>query len=130
MEDRLADAMSRRTNAELIEIASSDTGLHEPAEIAAARAELEHRITTADDVREAIRHSDLRRKEHHERADAPLEARWKLLAFLCPGIISLRHTASYKANGYTRKIRDVQIWSWLGTLFWIGCAVVIVWLVR
>jgi len=112
-----AEAMARRSDAELVEILTQRHDDYQPDTLAAAEMELEKRNLTTEQVEQAKQSVELKIQQ---RANEPLEAGWKLLTFLIPGIITSMIAATLKADGYDGKFREARRWMFYGFGFYLS----------
>ncbi len=126
MSNPFEDAMSRRSDEELVGIVGAHRGDYRPEAITAAEAELALRnlpVAFVESVTQEIRHE---RDELDERKDIPLGMQHKVMFLLLPvfvlGWLPSYAMArwSYMDKGYIRKYEDAKRWMMFGVLGYVG----------
>ena len=120
LQNRFADAMAGRSDAELVEILTKRRNDYQPDALAVAEMELVKRNLTTEQVEQAKQSVELKDQEIQQRANEPLGAGWKLLTFLIPGIINFMIAGTLKADGYDRKFREAWRWTFYGFGFYLS----------
>jgi hypothetical protein len=120
MENRFAEAMALRSDAELVDILTKKRDDYQPDAVAAAEIELARRKLTTKQVADAKERIELKEQAIQERANEPLGIGWKLLTFLIPGLINILIAGALKTDGYERKFREAWRWTFYGVGFYLG----------
>jgi hypothetical protein len=115
--------MKEAADAELVRIVITNRDEYQEAAITAAEAELLQRNLPEAKLL-LLQDKQLQMNVQAAlNASTPLEAYWKVLAFIFPGIIQLIIAGSFKAVGYDRKANELGRWTIFGIIFYIVLAV-------
>ncbi len=106
--------MAQRTDAELLEIAAGSEDEYQTAALQAARAELARRDLTEEQVRAAADQNAEMAAAVRAKAEAPLRLRWIICVLLFPMPLYLLVSTALRAEGKTRKARELVRLTWLG----------------
>jgi len=125
MSQDFSEIMSKRSDAELIEIVKKFRDQYQPEAIEAAETELKKRDLTPDKIEAAKQ--EIKQKEDNikNKADEPLGIGWKILAFISvflgifPVILSFLIASRIKGEGYERKCKEVRLWTFYGIVLFI-----------
>ena len=120
MTNEFIDVMTKKSDAELVEILTKYRNDYQPDAIIAAEKEFKKRNLTVDQVKTAEQEIQQKDKRIEDKANAPLDTHWRVLACILPGIIHIIIGGSFKADGYDRKFRELVKWSLYGIGFYIG----------
>jgi hypothetical protein len=118
--NQFAEAMTKRSDADLIEIVTTLRDDYEPEAVVAAEAEIKTRNLSIEQIETAKAENDERNHLKSEKANEPLATGWKILNFIFPAIISLVLAGTYKADGYDRKATEAWRWTFYGFGFYFG----------
>jgi hypothetical protein len=114
MENEFDDVMRKRTDADLIKIVNGPVEDYQPAALEAAKREFEKRNLSETEI-VAVKQEILQEQAKDEaKANTPLGAGFKILAFIFPGIPLLLMSGLFKADGYDRKAREMVRWTLYG----------------
>jgi hypothetical protein len=126
MENKFAEAMVKRTYAELHEIVGKLRNEYEPEAVAAAEAEVARRNLTGEKIEPKENIFRTQKKLIADKANAPLQIYWKIITFLLPGLLILLFADDLKAEGYERRYKEVWRWFFYGAGFYIGLLILLV----
>ena len=115
--------MKEAPDAELIRIVITNRDEYQEAAIAAAEAELSRRNISPEQLLLLENKQIEENTEKAYKVNIPLDAAWKVLAFIFPGVFQLLIAGSLKANGYDRKANEVGKWTFYGLFFYIAVGV-------
>ncbi len=118
MNNEFEAVMAKRTDAELLVIINSPVGDYQPLALEAANREFEKRNLSNDDIASAV--TEIKHKERNVEAKSnePLNIIAKIVAFLFPGLLVVLFAVAYKAEGYTRKYKEMIRWTLYGLCFY------------
>lgn len=118
--------MRSKSDEQLIEILTRYRSDFDAAAVEAARDEVIRRDLKHDHL--VIVHANVDEKFEHAEAKAaiPLDAGWKVLAFLILGVINLLAAATRKVDGYERKYRELKRWTFYGAAFYLVVILLVV----
>ena len=114
MDDKVAEIMSKRSDAELIEIVTKTRNDYQQEALDAAEKELENRNLTVEQVESAKQKIEIKQQLIEENANVSLGIGWKLLTFFLPGIVNFLVARALKGEGYERKWREAWRWTFYG----------------
>jgi hypothetical protein len=125
MENEFDDVMRKRTDADLIKIVTGPYDDYQPAAMEAAKREFERRNLSEAQI--TVFKEEILQQQEAETAKAniPLGAGVKILAFFLPGIILLVLSGLYKVEGYDRKAKEMVRWTLYGFGFYAGLIIII-----
>jgi hypothetical protein len=125
MENEFDDVMRKRTDADLIKIVSGPIDDYQPAALEAAKREFEKRNLSETQV-VAVKQEILQEQAKDEaKANTPLGAGLKILAFIFPGILLLMLSGLFKVEGYDRKGREMVRWTLYGLASYLGLIILL-----
>lgn len=124
--NRFAEVMAQRTDADLLEIATTARDDYQDEALEAAEAELSRRDLTPEIVEAAEQQLEEKRQESANRASEPLSAHWKALTFVFPGVANLFIALAVKSEGYERKYREAWRWTLYGVAAYAALGLVAV----
>ena len=117
--------MEQRSNAELLQIVTTNRDSYEPEALEAARIELDKRQLDSAQVAEAQQKIDAEERDFQDRKNEPLGPGFKMLTFLLPGLINIFIARTMKAEGYEKKWKDGWRWTSYGVVFYVAIAILI-----
>ena len=120
MTNEFAEAMSKRSDSELIGILTRYRNDYQPDAVLAAEIEFSKRNLTLDQLEKAKQDDHKLGYLQKLKADAPLEVYWKILSCIFPGVLNIILGLIFKANGYDKKFRQVVYWTFYGFGFYIA----------
>lgn len=115
MEFDFPKVMQAHSDAELLEIVSSQRDDYQPEALTAAEEELARRNLSPSKLKKAKAGIARKRRATRRRADEPLADGWRVFVAVFPGVMALVIARALKANGYHRKHRDVWRFTLYGT---------------
>jgi len=118
MENKFAEAMSKRTNVELINILNSPDGDYVPEAMEAARAEFDKRKLSKQQLVVAAQEIEEKKQLDETKANEPLSSNRKWLAIVLPGRGFLRYVI-YNSEGYHRKAKELKTYTLYGVIMWV-----------
>jgi hypothetical protein len=125
MENEFDEVMRKRTDADLVKIVNGPADDYQPAALEAAKREFEKRNLTETEII-SVKQEILQQHEIDEKkANTPLGAGLKVLAFVFPGILLLMLSGLFKAEGYGRKAREMVRWTLYGFAAYFGLIITI-----
>ncbi len=113
-----AEAMARRTYAELLDIVGKLRNDYQPDAVVAAEAELKKRDLSPPKNEPAEKEIKTKKPSAAEKANEPLQAHWKVLTLLLPGLLNLIRADELKAEGYDRQYKEIWRWFFYGLGFY------------
>lgn len=95
---------------------------HQVQALTAAEEEL---IRQRREAIHAARHETQQNQDEAaiHKAGMPLNIEWKILTFVFPGMLQLIFSSAFKAEGYTRKAKDMKRWTLMGFVFYTALLV-------
>ena len=126
MSNNFSAVMAKRSNAELIQILTHQRDHYQADALLAAEEELQNRNLNVADVQSAETRLTFDNAIVEFNATRPLEAHWKVLAFLIPVITQLLISGIFKADGFHRKASEMGKWTLRGVLFYLGLFLLII----
>ena len=119
------DVMSKRSDAELIEITTKLKDDYQREAVTAALEELKSRDLNAEEVESAK--SEIQEKEiiNKELAEIPLATIWKFLTFLKPGVIQLFIATRMRGDGKERMADELKKFTLYGFGFYFSLIILI-----
>jgi len=120
MSNEFAEAMGKRSDAELIGIITRYRNDYQPDAVIAAENEFSKRNLSLDQVETAKQEAHKKDYLQKLKADAPLEVYWKILTCIFPGLLNIILGLIFKASGYDRKFRQLVWWTLYGIGFYIA----------
>jgi len=126
MVNKFAEAMAKRTYAELHEIVGKLRNEYEPEAVVAAEAEVARRNLAGEKIEPKENIFRTQKKSIADKANAPLQIPWKIITFLIPGLLILLFADDLKAEGYERRYKEVWRWFFYGAGFYIGLLILLV----
>ena len=119
------DAMSKRSDAELIEITTKLKNDYQPEAVSAAIEELKSRDLKPEEIESA--ESEIQEKEeiNKELAEIPLATVWKVLTFIKPGVIQLFIAIRMRGDGKERMADELKKYTLYGFGFYLSLVVLI-----
>lgn len=125
MKNEFEDVMAKRTNAQLIAILNSPTGHYQPAAIEAANAEYQNRGLSEEQIVSANKENEQKQVLDDFKANQPLSSNRRFFAAIFPGFVLFAFAGLYKAEGYTRKAKELQTWTIYGWCFYAGIIILL-----
>ena len=112
-------AMSERTDEQLIDIVTRKRDEYQPEALLAADEEFKRRSLTHEVLVEAEQNLAVRSAVTEEKANAPLDVPWKILAFLFPGFVFLLVSLLMRSDGFERRSWELGRWTLYGVAFYV-----------
>ncbi|MES2764438.1 MAG: hypothetical protein V4642_01110 [Bacteroidota bacterium] len=119
MSNQFEEVMAGRTDTELLKIVTGPQDGYQPAALEAAKKEFTRRNLSSDQVEISKQVIETEQKVKDEKANTPLGTGWKVLTFIFPGLIQLMLSGVFKADGYSRKSKELSRWTLYGFGFYI-----------
>ena len=118
MDNEFSDVMSKRTDAELLEVINSSSGDYVPLAFEAANIELKKRHLSNEQI--ALAKDEIKQKQDLEEArnNEPLSTVDKVLAIIFPRIFSPLLWRNYNTDGPER-YKERMRWKLYGLCFYI-----------
>lgn len=110
--------MSKRTDAELINILNSPSGDYQQAALEAAKRVIDSRNLSQEQITTAKLEIEQKQTVVEAKANEPLNVFVKILSFIFPGALLLMFAGTFKADGYERKGREMVRWTFYGWAFY------------
>lgn len=120
------DIMASKSDADLVMIVTHLRHEYQPAAVIAAEAEIGSRNFTVERFDAAYEASEYIKQQTQDKATAPLNNIFKILATLLPGITFLLLFMIFKAGGYERKAQEFSRWTIAGFIFYACIAWIII----
>jgi hypothetical protein len=118
-QEKYAKAMSKKTDAELIRVLTTDANGYEEEALTAAEIEFENRNLTVEQAEKATKINEKVVISEQNKAEAPLESVTKAFVFIFP-IQAIWASGIYSADGYFRKSEEVVRWCGYGLGFYFA----------
>jgi uncharacterized membrane protein YcjF (UPF0283 family) len=125
MKNEFEDVMAKRTNAQLIAVINSPIGDYKPEAVEAAKAEYENRGLSEEQIVSANKEIEEKQESDDFKANQPLSSNRRFFAAIFPGLILFAFAGLYKAEGYTRKAKELQTWTVYGFCFYAGVIILL-----
>src|SRR5579872_4059847 len=122
MKNEFEDIMSKRTDAELLQIINSAPGDYQPLALEAANVEFQKRNLSNEQISLAKEEIEQKIEINIARSNEPLGVAPKIFASLFPGLLMIMFAGTYKADGYDRKAKEMVRWTIYGVFFYIAFA--------
>jgi uncharacterized membrane protein (DUF106 family) len=123
MANNFEDAMSKRTDKELVKILTVSADEYQSAALEAAKREFTKRNLSENQLAMAQQAIEQDQKQRAARAAEPLDEVWKLLTFIFPGVLQIIFSGTFKADGYDRKAKELVRWTTYGFGFYAALVV-------
>jgi hypothetical protein len=120
MENKFDEVMSKRTDAELINILNSPDGDYQPVALEAAKREYTKRNLSTEQIAVAEQEIEQRQQKDELKASEKLSSNGKIFAFLFPGFLLIMFAGTYKSDGYDRKAKELIRYTIYGFGTYIG----------
>ncbi|HVS90796.1 MAG TPA: hypothetical protein VHE59_02105 [Mucilaginibacter sp.] len=120
MKNEFEDVMSKRTDAELLQIINSGPGDYQPLALEAANVEFQKRNLSDEQMSVVNNEIEQKIELNIARSNEPLGVVPKIFASLFPGLVMVMFAGTYKADGYDRKAKEMVRWTIYGVLFYIA----------
>jgi hypothetical protein len=120
MNNEFEQVISKRTDAELLQIINSSPGDYQPLALEAANIEFKKRNLSNEQL--SLAKDEIKQKQEIDNAksNAPLGLIGKLFALICPGLLMLLFSGTFKADGYDRKAKEMRKWTLYGVCLYVG----------
>lgn len=115
--------MSKKTNDELTKILLSPEGDYQPEAVESARRELAKRNVPEEQMNMTKERVEKKMAIDKEKAEQPLDAAFKVLAFLFSGtvlstVFFILYSRILESKGYSKKAGQLMFWSLSGMVFY------------
>ena len=121
MENKFAEAMSKRSDSELLEIVTKLRNDYQPEAVEAGEIEIKKRNLSTEQIEKAKEEIIVKEISLKEREKEPLGTGQKIMFFIFFwGIIPWAMAGTFKADGYTKKNKDAWRLMKYGLLAFIG----------
>lgn len=120
MGKNFADAMSKKTDAELVLILTERQNDYQPDAVTAAELEFKKRNLSETEVNKAKEQNEIQKQIDAEKANKELDSTWKILTLFFPGLLQLLIAGILKAEGYDRKSKELSKWTVYGFGLYVG----------
>ncbi len=118
--------MAAKSDSDLLEIVTKLKDDYQPEAVEAAKAEIERRNLSADDISQAEKELEIKDAKQIEKENEPLDFGQKFLFFIFFwGVIPWAMAGTFMNNGYTKKYKDAWKYMKLGLLVFVGIPLVI-----
>jgi len=114
MQNEFDAVMQKRTDADLYKILNDNPIDYQPAAFEAAEREFKRRNLSETQITAAKQEIVQKQTAVENRANTPLGIIPKIIAFLFPGFLLILFSLAYKAEGYTRKSKELLRWTLYG----------------
>lgn len=111
--------MSKATDKELVNIVHICTVDYQHEAVDAAKAELNARNLSPLQIEELKREIFEVKHQEEDKAKKPLQAYWKVLTFIFPGVLNLIFAMLFTADGYDKRTKDMWKWTFYGFCFYV-----------
>ena len=120
MNNEFEDIMSKRTDAELLQIINSSPGDYQPLALEAANIEFEKRNLSNEQI--SLAKDVIKQKQEIDdaKSNEPLGFISKFFALVFPGLLMLLFAGTFKADGYDRKAKEMRKWTLYGVCLYVG----------
>lgn len=119
--------MAGKTDLELVEICGPAKNEYQESAIEVARAELDKRQLSEEELRRLEREIRIRRKQESSRIRIPLELHLRLFCFLFPGLVYLLIRRGLVQSGMDRKLKQAKTLSLYGLGFYTS--IILIWMI-
>jgi len=118
--NQFSEVMRQRSDAELLEIVTVLKDDYQPEAVTAATHELESRNLSSEALKMAEHELQQKQIATEEKANTPLDLKWKVLCLLFPGIMNLFLAFIFMGQGHKRKFKEAWGWTLYGFGFYFG----------
>lgn len=125
-ENKFAEAMAKRSYAELHEIVGKLRNEYEHEAVVAAEAEVEKRNLAGEKILPIESEIKSKKQLKAEKANAPLLVHWKILTLFLPGLLNLLIADELKTEGYDRQYSEIWKWFFYGLGFYILVLLIVI----
>ena len=125
MNNNFNKVMSSKSDSQLMAILTRERDQFQPEALMAAEDELRKRNLSIAHVENIKRENDIKSEKDADKAEAPLEIGCKILGFFIPGLIPVIFSGTFKADGYSRKARELGRWTAYGFAFYMGLVIIV-----
>ncbi|CAN5368900.1 hypothetical protein BH09BAC6_BH09BAC6_29990 [soil metagenome] len=124
MTNEFEAVMSKRTDAQLLQILNSAPGDYQPLALEAANSEFNKRNLSNEQL--SLAKDEIKQKQELDdaKSNAPLGVIPKIFAFAFPGFLMVLFSGTFKADGYDRKAKEMLKWTLYGVCFYIGLVII------
>ncbi|MGZ3810273.1 MAG: hypothetical protein ACXVB0_01330 [Mucilaginibacter sp.] len=126
MDNEFEQVMSKRTDAELLQIMNSSPGDYQPLAFEAANNEFKKRCLSAGQIRSAKDEIKQQQDLAYAQNNEPLSTQGKILAFIIPRIFSTLLWRTYTADGHERKYKERLRWQLYGLCFYAAIILILI----
>jgi hypothetical protein len=124
MNNGFEDVMSKRTDAELLQIINSSPGDYQPLALEATNIEFKKRNLSDEQVSLAKDVIKQKQEIDNTKSNEPLGLVSKVFALALPGLLMLLFSWTFKADGYDRKAKEMRRWTLYGVCLYVGFSVI------
>ena len=125
MNNRFEKIMADCSDSDLLKIVNEQRGDYEQEAVEAAEKELATRNLSTEQIFKAEEVNETHKKARIDRANTELGDGWKALTFIFPGLLPLLLAGTLKADGYTRKAKELSKFTLYGFGFYIGILILV-----
>jgi hypothetical protein len=125
MNNQFEEVMSKRTDAELLQILNSSNGDYQPTALEAANIEFKKRNLSNEQLSLAKDVIKQKQEIDNAKSNEPLGLISKISALLFPGLAMLLYSGLFQADGYDRKAKEIRRWTLYGVCFYVGIIVLV-----
>lgn len=123
MSNQFEQVMSKRTDAELLQIINSEPGHYQRLALEAADIEFKKRNLSDEQLLIAEEVINQKQEIDTAKSNAPLGPAAKFFALLFPGLLMLLFSGNFYADGYYRKSKELRRWTLYGLCAYGGLIV-------
>lgn len=123
--NRFEKIMANNSDSELLKIVNEQRADYEQEAVEAAEKELAQRNLSTEQIFIAEEKNEAHKKARLNRANTELGDGWKALTFIFPGLLPLLLSGALKADGYTRKAKELSKFTLYGFGFYIGILILV-----
>ena len=120
MTNEFEEVMSKRTDAQLLQIINSSPDDYQPSALEAANSEFKKRNLSKEQL--SLAKDEIKQKQEFDEAKSnePLSTSGRIFAFIFPRIFSLLLWKTYYSDGQERKYKERLRWTMYGLCFYVA----------
>lgn len=124
MNNEFEEVMSKRTDAQLLQIINSSPDDYQPLALEAAYSEFTKRNLSNEQL--SLAEDEIKQKQDLDdtKSNAPLGVILKIFAFVFPGLLMVLFSGTFKADGYNRKAKEMLRWTLYGLCFYVSVVII------
>jgi hypothetical protein len=120
MTNEFDEVMAQRSDADLVTILNSAPGDYQPAAMKAAKRVFNSRKLSQEQIAIAEQKIEQDQLREEAKANEPLTIGYKIWALVFPGLFLIIFSGTFESYGYTRKAKELRMWTLYGFCFYVG----------